>query len=40
MALKGFGFSGKEAQDAIRAVGSQGQTTEDKIRLTLKYLGK
>jgi len=40
MALKGFGFSGKESQDAIRAVGSQGQTTEDKIRLALKYLGK
>ena len=36
MALKGFGFSGKESQDAIRAVGSQGQTTEDKIRLALK----
>ena len=40
MALKGFGFTGKEAQDAIRAVGSQGKTTEEKIRLTLKYLGK
>ena len=40
MALKGFGFSGKEAQDAIRQVGNQGKTTEDKIRLTLKYLGK
>src|SRR3989344_4668380 len=40
MALKGFGFTGKEAQDAIRAVGSQGKTTEEKIRLALKYLGK
>ncbi len=40
MALKDFGFTTKEAGDALRAVGKEGETTEDKIKLALKYLGK
>ncbi|MEK7559047.1 MAG: Holliday junction branch migration protein RuvA [Patescibacteria group bacterium] len=39
-ALKTFGFSAGEAREALKAVGKDGKTTEDKIRLTLKYLGK
>jgi Holliday junction DNA helicase RuvA len=39
-ALKSFGFSQKEAEQAITAVKEQGKTTEDKIRLALKYLGR
>lgn len=39
-ALKGFGFSVKEAQDALRAVRNQAKTAEEKIKLALKYLGK
>jgi len=39
-ALKGFGFSQKEAEDAIRAVGDQATETSGKLRLALKYLGK
>ena len=38
--LKSFGFTGKESQDALRAVGKNAETTEEKIRLALKYLGK
>jgi len=39
-ALKVFGFSTQEAKEAIKGIKNQGKTTEEKIRLTLKYLGK
>lgn len=39
-ALKVFGYSLKEAQDAYRQVSSEEISTEEKIRLALKYLGK
>ncbi len=39
-ALKAFGFSSKEANEAVRQIKGQGKTTEDKVRLALKYLGK
>lgn len=39
-ALKGFGFSLREATDAIRATRGVGKTVEEKIRLALKELGK
>lgn len=39
-ALKTFGFSQQEAQAAVSAVQERGGTTEEKIRLALKYLGK
>jgi len=40
MALKSFGFTAKESQDALRAIAKEGETAEDKIRLALKYLGR
>jgi len=39
-ALKNFGFSVQEAQKAVREVKKDGITTEERIRLSLKYLGK
>lgn len=39
-ALKSFGFSAREAQEAIRGLDGKGETVEEKIRLALKYLGK
>jgi holliday junction DNA helicase RuvA len=39
-ALKGFGFSTREAQDAIRGLNGKGETIEEKVRLALKNLGK
>ena len=39
-ALISIGFSEKEAFDAVRALGERGKTTEEKIKLALKYLGK
>jgi Holliday junction DNA helicase RuvA len=39
-ALKVFGFSSIEAKEAIKAIKNEGKTTEEKIRLALKYLGK
>lgn len=39
-ALKAFGFSSKEASEAMKEIKGQGKTTEDKVRLALKYLGK
>jgi Holliday junction DNA helicase RuvA len=39
-ALKGFGFSQKEAEEAIKAVGVQATNTSGKLKLALKYLGK
>lgn len=38
--LKTFGFSGREATEATRSIKGQGETTEEKVRLALKYLGK
>mgnify|MGYP001596340413 CR=1 FL=1 len=39
-ALKSFGFSSKEALGALKNIKGKGKTTEEKIRLALKYLGK
>jgi len=39
-ALKVFGFSSKEAQVAYKHVAKDGISTEEKIRMALKYLGK
>jgi len=39
-ALKNFGFSVGEAQKAVREVKKQGISTEEKIRLALKALGR
>lgn len=39
-ALKGFGFTYREAQDALRQSNVKGETTAEKIRQALKYLGK
>lgn len=39
-ALKNFGFSVKEAQKALRDIKNPGISTEDKIRIALKNLGK
>lgn len=39
-ALTAFGFSAKEAAGALRSLNGQGASTEEKIRLALKYLGK
>jgi Holliday junction DNA helicase RuvA len=39
-ALKNFGFSVGEAQKAVREIKQIGLTTEEKIRLALKNLGK
>lgn len=40
MVLKGFGFSAKEAQEAIKNIDKKIESVEQKIRLALKYLGK
>lgn len=40
IALKALGFSTKEAGEAMRSIKSENATTEDKIRMALKYLGK
>lgn len=39
-ALKGFGYSAREAQEAIRELEGKGNTIQEKVRLALKYLGK
>lgn len=39
-ALKNFGFTGHEAREAIRNIPNKDVSTEEKIRLSLKYLGK
>lgn len=39
-ALKSFGFSAREAQEAIRGLDGKGETIEEKVRLALKYFGK
>lgn len=40
VALKNFGFTPYEAREAIKAIKGKAETTEDKIRMALKYLGK
>ncbi len=39
-ALQGFGFSAKEAKDALKNIDSKAKTTEEKIKLALKALGQ
>ena len=39
-ALKGFGYSAREAQDAVRGLDGKGETLEEKVRLALKHLGR
>lgn len=39
-ALKNFGFSNREALSAIKSIGKEGKTTEERIRMALKELGK
>ena len=39
-ALRSFGFSSKEALEAVKSIKEEGKTIEEKIRLALKYLGK
>jgi len=39
-ALKQFGFSQKEAADALRSIKEKDLSSEEKIRKALKYLGK
>lgn len=40
VALKSFGFSQREAEDALRTIGDQVLTTSAKVKMALKYLGK
>lgn len=40
LALRSFGFSAKEASQAVRATRAEGKTTEERVRLSLRYLGK
>jgi Holliday junction resolvasome RuvABC DNA-binding subunit len=39
-ALKNFGYSVSEAQKAVREVKKDGISTEERIRLALKSLGR
>ena len=39
-ALKHFGFTSQEVQKALKALHGQGTTTEEKIKLAIKQLGK
>ncbi|MCL5970924.1 MAG: Holliday junction branch migration protein RuvA [Patescibacteria group bacterium] len=39
-ALKTFGFSSREALDALKNIKGKGETTEERVKLALKYLGK
>lgn len=39
-ALKNFGFTIQEAKEAVKKIKGQGQTIEERVRLTLRYLGK
>lgn len=40
MALETFGFSKREAQEALNAIGDTEMDSKKKIKLALKYLGK
>jgi Holliday junction DNA helicase RuvA len=39
-ALQSFGYSLREAQNAVRGLQGKGETLEEKVRMALKYLGK
>jgi len=39
-ALQSFGFSSKEARDALKNIDKKAESAEEKIKLALKYLGK
>lgn len=39
-ALQSFGFTTREAQQALREIQADGKSTQEKIKLALKYLGK
>lgn len=39
-ALRQFGYSQKEVSQALQSINGEGESTEEKIRLALKYLGK
>ncbi len=39
-ALKSFGYTSKEAFNALRGIKGERKTVEEKLRLVLKYLGK
>lgn len=39
-ALKSFGYTSREVQEALRSIEGEGKSTEEKIKLALKYLGK
>lgn len=39
-ALQSFGYSAREAQEAIRSLNGKGETIEEKVRLVLKQIGK
>ena len=39
-ALKQFGFTSREALEAVKSIKGEGKTTEEKIRLALKEMGK
>lgn len=39
-ALKNFGFKTEEIMNALKKIHGQGETTEEKLRLALKQLGK
>lgn len=40
LALRNFGFKTSEIKEAVRGIKGQGDNTEDKIKLALKFLGK
>lgn len=40
LALKSFGFTRKEAQDAIRMTAKDTMSTSERVKMALKYLGK
>lgn len=40
LALKNFGYSQQEIAQAVQEVGGRGETTGEKVRLALKYLGR
>ncbi|CAN5208144.1 Holliday junction branch migration protein RuvA [soil metagenome] len=40
LALKNFGYSQQEISQAVQAVSGEGESTAEKLRLALKYLGK
>ncbi len=40
LALEQFGFSQKEAREALKNIQGKGESVEEKIKLALKFLGK